>query len=525
MDKRSTSRILIVAAMVVVALGAQANGSTFDGTIKLGGIGIDEDYGDLSSLQETYNIYDGFNVSQIRLNANINPRNYFTLNLREINLKSRKGDFLYRMPGVLKISSRYVRDRWVFDPDRVVNTDRKHWRIGVGYTPRKSWTLSANYNINKRNGDRLSYPTGTQSWLGNGYDYTIQTGGIEARYIRGRRGAAVRYDLTDFTNRLDGDTDRRGYVVSARVHSPCGFYDKWTHFLRGAYGRHELSTTGLDYTLMNFQYTGVVAPINWFTFKYNLYLNRIDDESTQMKTDNVQNNFDGEFYYRYGRLFAGYGYEINDDDRSLTNYNTYRVGGTFDYEGRVFGKVRYANRSKTDTEKRTLLQDIDSELIRADLKLKVIKDLTVGGKYIDGEREFTDIGVKSEGEKANAYLVYEYPNWAGVQGDYTYGVDRYVDRVGKFDTDSHVVTAKLTIDRIRNLYLAGGVTYLQIGKDLDIEKSILSFEGEYTIADDYHIEVQYNVYNYDDFLVLERYYTANVVWVNVAYDFGIKSSD
>ena len=35
---------------------------------------------------------------------------------------------------------------------------------------------------------------------------------------------------------------------------------------------------------------------------------------------------------------------------------------------------------------------------------------------------------------------------------------------------------------------------------------------------DYHVEVKYNVYNYDDYILLDRYYTANVVWVNVAWD-------
>ncbi len=43
-------------------------------------------------------------------------------------------------------------------------------------------------------------------------------------------------------------------------------------------------------------------------------------------------------------------------------------------------------------------------------------------------------------------------------------------------------------------------------------------EGMYTVLDDYHIEVKYNRYEYDDFILLDRYYTADVVWINVAYD-------
>jgi len=65
------------------------------------------------------------------------------------------------------------------------------------------------------------------------------------------------------------------------------------------------------------------------------------------------------------------------------------------------------------------------------------------------------------------------------------------------------------------------VTYLDIGGDLDIEKSILSVEAAYRFLEDFRAEVKYNVYNYDDYLIFNKYYTANVVWINVAYDFDI----
>ena len=33
-------------------------------------------------------------------------------------------------------------------------------------------------------------------------------------------------------------------------------------------------------------------------------------------------------------------------------------------------------------------------------------------------------------------------------------------------------------------------------------------------------DVKYNVYNYDDAHVVGRFYTANVVWLNVGYEFS-----
>ena len=96
--------------------------------------------------------------------------------------------------------------------------------------------------------------------------------------------------------------------------------------------------------------------------------------------------------------------------------------------------------------------------------------------------------------------------------------EEYNNYYGDFKTETHAVTGRVDFDYVKNLLLRAGVTYLDVNKDLDIEKSILSFEGMYTVADDYHLEIKYNVYNYDDFVILDRYYTANVVWVNVAWD-------
>ena len=109
MDKKTgPTGLIIIAVILLLVLVPPAGASKFDGTLKFGGIGIDEKHGDLSAMQETYNIYDGFNVTQIRLNGELNPRNYFSLNLRDINLNSRKGDFLYRVPGLFSFSSRYM---------------------------------------------------------------------------------------------------------------------------------------------------------------------------------------------------------------------------------------------------------------------------------------------------------------------------------------------------------------------------------------------------------------------------------
>jgi hypothetical protein len=290
--------------------------------------------------------------------------------------------------------------------------------------------------------------------------------------------------------------------------------------LRAAYGRQELTNSDLDYTLSSFQYVGVARPHDRYRFKYNFYSGRIDNESTALKTDNIRNDFDLTYYHRYGQVFGGYGHTINDDDRSLTSYDIWRLGTSFRYRPWLRGKLSYASRNKSDREQVTLLKDIEDSRFRASLQLQPIEAVTVGASYADREREFPLIEVEAESRTINTFCRIGRPDWGSFEADYTYSRDEYADRLAPFDTESHIVSGRVNLDYIPRLRLSGGVTYLDIGKDLDIEKSILSFEGRYSLLDDYQISVKYNIYNYDDYVLLDRYYTANVVWVNFGYSFS-----
>ena len=507
---------------LVVALAASsAWAGALDGTIKMGGV-IFSEAGDRSAVQETYNIYDGFSVTQILLDGRPNPSQYFRLDLREINLDSRQGDLVYRVPGAFKLTAGYDQNRQVFDPGRSVNSDRKDWRLGAQLTPSRWFSLSGSFGYLTRDGDRLSYPLGTTSVLGGGYDNSLKTGQLTVEGHKDRRGGAVSYSLSDFSDNLNSDADRKGQVVSARLYAPTPFYDKWTNLLRGAYGVRKLSNDDVEYKLSSFQYTGVVEPAKVFQLKYNFDASRVDDQATDLKTDRFQNNLDAAYFYKYGRLTAGYGYETNDDDRTLTSYQTWRAGGSFRYQKYVNAKLDYANRTKDDQEDVTLLKDLESFQVRGKLQVQPIDRLSLGGGYSKRQREFTDIRVKTDGKVWTTFARYDYAGWGNVSGDYEYSVDTYTDRVAGYDADAKIVTGRAEFTRIKNLRLAGGATYLDIGKDLNIEKSTVFAEGTFRLLRDYQIEVKYNVYNYDDYIVLDRYYTANVWRINLAYDLHLK---
>ena len=518
---RTNTPIRVAVALSIGLLGHRATAATLDGTLKLGGIILDET-GDLSAVQETYNIYDGFNVSEVSLTGTLNPRNHFRLFLTDINLDSRRADFQYRMPGTLKLTGGYDQHRQVFDPARAVASDRKEWRLGATYTPVEWMRFSGSYNDLTRSGDRLPFPAGTASALGERYDNVLRAGQIGAEVSQNGRGVAVQYRISDFSDDLNAVAARRGHVVSARLFATDYFYDKLTHLLRGAWGISELSDSGLDYTLANFQYLGVVRPVQRFQFKYNFEAQRVDNKSTRLKTDRYINDFDASFDHPYGNVFGGYGYEINDDDRSLTSYHVWRAGTALRYRNWATAKFRYAGRTKDDLEDLTLLKDLEAMRVNGDLEITPIQGLAVGGSFNVHEREYPDISVQADGESWGARGRYQHDVWGGVSVDYVFSNEEYIDRVAGFTANSHIVTGRVDVARLQPFTVAGGVTYLDIGEELDIEKSIIFLEAAYAFLNDFHVEVKYNVYNYDDYILRDRYYTADVVWLNVAYDLHVR---
>lgn len=516
------TRITTIGLTLIVTLAASAHSAgTLDGTVKLGGI-IMNQTGDRTTVQETYDIHDGFSLAQISLNGTFDPRHYFALNLRDINLDSRQGDFVYRLPGTFKLTAGFDQHRQIFSPEGRVNSGRKDWKTAAQFTATPWLGLSGGFNYLTRDGDRLPFPAGTLGVLGNRYDNALKSGEFTAEVHKDRRGGAITYRASAFTDALDPAADRTGRVVSARLYTPCMFYNKWTHLVRAAYGTRSLTERDLEYTLANFQYTGVVQPADAFRFRYSFDANRIDDQSTRLVTDRIQNDFDATWLYQYGQVSGGYGYETNDDDRTLTSYQNWRVGTAFRYGKVVNARVDYASRVKQDQEELTLLKDVEASQVRAKLQVQPRDDVVLGGGYSKRERELPDLGVTVDGEVANAFGRYEVKAWGALSGDYSFSNDDYLDLAGGFHTESHFATGRVEFERIKDLRLAGGVTYLNVDGDLDIEKSIVFLEGAYTLSNDYSIELKYNAFNYDDYILLDRYYTANVLRINVGYNLHLK---
>lgn len=517
---RRTTRILAIALALAALASPAATAADLGGTVKLGGI-VKDETGDRSTMPETFNIQEGFTFSQVDLDGSLGRRSFFHLDMRDINQRNGRARFDWRMTDVGRLWFRYNRHRQIYDVSGSVHSDRYDYRGGLTLTPAAWLNLTGNYGYQKRDGSRVGYPERTESFLGAGYDYQLNTGRVEADFHRDGRHAVFAYDVTEFSDAQAALHDRQGRVFSVRLTgTDYHFGNALSHQINLDVGEQELQTAGTLAKMTALQYLGTVRPRRDFQFRYRLYLGRTDNQVTGLETDLVRNDFDLTWFGKVGQLYGGYGY-VTNDDRYLTSYNAWRLGGKVHWDRRVRLKADYANSEKTDETERTLLRDSEAQRLRVALEGDPTGHTTLGVGYQERRRDFPLIDVEATGSRWHAFGRLYEPGQGGLYVDYSFADDEYVDRAGGYHATNHTVTARLDVERFDDLYLAAGVTWLDVGQDLDIEKSILMFEGRYDLLKDYFVEIKYNVYNYDDYVLMDRYYTANVVRFNVGYRLGV----
>jgi len=502
----------------LLCLAQPALAGTVGGTLEVGATAVQKTWGDPSTMPEAWDIYDGFTVSRLNLAGTAGGRGAFSLDLRDVNTNAVGGRFNYRLADLGGLTVRHTRSRQLFDRAASVAAERRDWQADLALTPSRTFRVTAAYGRQDRSGDRWAVPAGTASWLGTGYDYLLQTHAVEGEYRSGGRMLAFGWEGSRLTDQADAAYDRHGELVTLRASVPCLLWPgHLTHFARGVYGQQELTATQLRSEIYGFDYFATLRATDGVELRYRLDLDRIESQATGLRTDRTSNDVDLTWRCRHGSLFGGYGFATKDDDRTLTDTNTWRVGGSLRHGDRWQLRASYANSEKDDQESLTLLKDIESSRWRASAQAKVHELVTVGGAWLQRDRDYPALGVTASGERYSGFARFDLPAWGAASVEYAYGNDEYTDQAGAFRADDSSVTARVDLDRVRNLRLGAGLTYLDLGKDLDVEKSILTFDGRYDLGRDYFVNVRYNVYNYDDFVLLDRYYTSNVLWLNVGY--------
>jgi hypothetical protein len=529
--------IWLVACAVLVAGRAFADStSVWNGNVRVGGI-VEEEEGDRSLMQETFNIHEGLTITRLYLNGRFNDRTSLYFDGDNLTLDGRRANLDLRRTGVGRFKSRYDENDYLFDPSGSILATRRDWWSTLTLTPRKWLAISGDYGLQTRRGDRIGYPdsaTSAASALGTAYDSDLNRWRlqVEGNHNSGI-GGAFTYDGVTLSDGLDARNERDGTLFSANIRLPGFVFDRLTHVVRGSIGESKLPNSGVSYDIMTIQYTGVAQLWRPLRLKYRFYGSQVEDKAFDNQTNRWIHDVDAEYQWRAATLSGGYGWEAWDDDRSVTTYDNVR-GALYLRHPRqkISGSVSYSTRNKADEEDKTLLRDTEYARGEAKIDTRLLKGLTIGGRVAERTREMPDVDSKAEGLAASAYGSYRYEHSGdgGVIGstltvDYRYADDDYHNPAGQYHVISQFVTGRIELELFERITGAAAVHFVDISEDMDIEKSILSFEVACAFFKRFDAKVKYNVYNYDDFLIADYsqnkgFYTANVVWMDVGYAFS-----
>jgi hypothetical protein len=247
-----------------------------------------------------------------------------------------------------------------------------------------------------------------------------------------------------------------------------------------------------------------------------LIFSRTDNEADGLETDNaISTLLLAKQFPRRAEASLAYEFRSQDDLVDRTETNAVIAKGTLLLRDdlRVRGQVAYAE--KKDDERTTLVGEEEITRHRWEIRYDHPAGHRLTLRYRDRRRDFEDIGAEADFSTFSTTATVNLPRWGTGFGTYSYSKGDYLNTTNAFKFEQHLITARATSIRHRHVQLTSGLTYLRSRLRADIEKIIFSVGANVDLSRGYQFNIRYNAHNYDDFMVSDRYYTANVVTVDL----------
>jgi hypothetical protein len=252
-----------------------------------------------------------------------------------------------------------------------------------------------------------------------------------------------------------------------------------------------------------------------FTLAYYFIFDRTASDSDYIATDNISHTFYAT--HRQGRagLTIGYQNNINDDFEDVVRANSIYFSGWVRPCPRMEFRGEYGFRAETVDEGSRLVGDEDRNRYKISVKCNCLESGTVMLKLENKTRTNDQINSEAEFNRFSANVSLKLLEYGYLNGGYSYSSGEYENSEQSFDFDDNLFHADISVNEFHNFTPGFGVTYYRSRRDLDVESFSLNFKADYKFMEDFIFSAAYNVHNFDDFLVGDQYYTANIVEINI----------
>jgi hypothetical protein len=380
------------------------------------------------------------------------------------------------------------------------------------------------YGWTKRHGDELALfdvpgfgPTVTSM------DYTEQYyhGGLE--YQKGRRLVKFDYRGSSFSEEKASTPDRKSMRLRIVGRSPLPMYDNLVVY--GGYQHYEYRIEDNGDTLN--ANTGWAGGALYYGDGWNLRYSFIWDRARRTgdfsATDNLTNAvYLGKVWRRVGGVTVGYRNRMNDDVLSEIATDGYFFSGWLRARHNLTFRAGYGAETQDVSDGHTLTGAYERSRGYASVHYGFMANSEARVKFVNRCTEHDDIDSKYDYFRVGCDLIFNYPEYGSLIFSGAYLDGDYKNAESKFEFRDYMFSGDAWSREYRYFKAGVGGTYLRSRQDVDVEKFSVRLSGQYAFGPRESLEVIYTAYNFDDFAdrspIYSRYYTANVVELNLIYE-------
>jgi len=490
------------------------------GEMKIGYIVLDEE-GNRSANFSTYNQYEGVGVSLENFRYNFDSGVRVKADLKNVSLKNRNLSLGLDKPGTFGLRVRNSQYRRIYNFDGDSNTRRDQIGGTLWFQPHRTLRLFGGGSYIGTSGSMTDlFNTGlVVSPEKVDYNQTSYKAGIRFNY-EGRMFQAE-YRSIDYNDKENSDRDQRRFHIRLNALTPVPQYE-WV-ILSGGFRHFETEYDATKFRISsNTAWAGglVNLPEN-FSVKYSFIFDRTSSDSDFVATDNLTHTlYLSHLWPRLAEVTVGYQNHINDDFEDEVSGNSFYVGGWLKPAARFEFRGEFGISAEEVTEGSRLLGDEDRTRFRLSAKYRNPDYGALRLKLEGKHRKNDQLGTEADFIRMGTDVDLSPCPYSQFSGGYSYSTGDYQNVEEEFEFTDHVLHGEVNSREYKGLTAGFGGLYYRSKRDLDVESFSLRFTGSYRLMQVYRIEAIYNVHNFDDFLVRDQYYTANIVEINLSKEFS-----
>lgn len=513
----TTAIVALMATLFTVAAQAAGSGA---GTVKLGYIYLDEE-GSRAVNQETYNTYEGFGISLnqwhynwdngMRLKADLNN---FTLNNRNLRMSIGK-------PGSFGLSVTNSQYRRIYSDSGNNYTRRRATNVQANFQPSRHVKFDAGFGRTDKHGTDFFVLPAISDTVSRSTDWSQNTYNLGAQFGDGTRLLRADYRRFDFTDNTPLAADRAADLINLHASYTLPRYD-WV-VVSGGLNYRKDKTDKTETELKTSQYwAGAKLNFTSTLFADYRFIYAITERNEPQRTiDNYSHSIVlGKSWGHWGGGRIGYEYRIGDDFVNRTKSDGLLANAWLKPTEQWYFSGGLSTRKSDVTEGVTLLGDENRTYHSLVAKFIEPQWGDISARWDGRTRKNDDLTSKVDYNVLSGEVNLSRPKLGRLTVSYSHYTGSYnnQDEMTSYEFAEHLFSGHVYPVAYRNFTVDGGGTYYRSQRDQDVEKFSLNFGVSYEFPKSHRVEVRYNVFNFDDFLFFDKYYTANIVEVSLIKD-------